>query len=115
MLRKIPSERKLYAAIERICRTNSWNCGSWVVEVGKRDFSGRWIIETAKRKKALRLYNEHKSDIIGDFYKDIKHGNHSNMGFRFGENIEIKNRKGEKSIRQYAVDFNGTRELLIER
>lgn len=91
------------------------HCGSWVVEVGKRDFSGRWIIETAKRKKALKLYNEHKSDIIGDFYKDIKHGNHSNMGFRYGENVEVKNRKGEKSIRQYAVDFNGTRELLRDR
>lgn len=88
------------------------HCGSWVVELGKRDFSGRWIIETAKRKKALKLYNEHKPDIIGDILKNVKHGNRSNMGFRFGENVEVRDRKGETHIKQYAVDFNGTKELL---
>ena len=80
--------------------------------MSKRNYSGRWTFETAKRKKALRLYNEYKSDIIGNVQKNVKQGNRSNMGFRFGENVEIKNCKGEKLIRQYAVDFNGTRELM---
>lgn len=43
----------------------------------------------------------------------IKYGNRSNMGFRYGLNTEVKNRKGVVEIRQYAVDFNGTKELLI--
>lgn len=42
----------------------------------------------------------------------IKYGNRSNMGFHYGLNTEVKNRKGIIEIRQYAVDFNGTKELL---
>lgn len=38
-----------------------------------------------------------------------KVGNKSNMAFRYGENIERKDR-----IQQYAVDFNGTRTLEKE-
>ena len=87
-------------------------CGVWVVTICKKDYNGNWTYETAKRKKALNLFNQHKPDIIGDIIKNIKYGNHSNMGFRYGENVEIRNCKGEKSIRQYAVDFNGTKELI---
>jgi len=67
---------------------------------------------TAKRKKALKLYNDNKSDIIGGIQQNIKFGNHSNMGFRYGENKEVRITKDRTEIRQYAVDFNGTKELI---
>ena len=35
------------------------------------------------------------------------------MGFRYGEYVEAKRYKTEKErFKQYAVDFNGTKELL---
>lgn len=83
----------------------------WVVTLCKKDYSGNWTYETAKRKKALKLYNDHKADIIGGYIKNIKYGNRSNMGFRFGENVEVRI-KDKIEVRQYAVDFNGTRELV---
>lgn len=88
-------------------------CGVWVVTLCKRDYSGHWTYETAKRKKALSLFNQHKSDIIGDIIKTIRYGNRSNMGFKFGENKEYRNRNGVLSgIKQYSIDFNGTKELI---
>lgn len=88
-------------------------CGVWVVTLCKRDFTGRWFYETAKRKKALSLFNQHKADIIGDVIKSIRYGNRSNMGFRYGENKEYKDRNGMTAgIRQYSIDFNGTKELI---
>ena len=83
----------------------------WVVTLCKRDFSGNWTYQTAKRKKALRLYNENKADIIGDLIKSVKYGNRSNMGFRYGENKELQ-KNGKRFIKQYACDFNGTKELI---
>jgi len=86
-------------------------CNSWVVTICKRNFDGHWSYLTAKRKKALKLYNDHKADIIGGLQRNIKYGNRSNMGFRFGENKEFKT-GNKKVFRQYAVDFNGTKELI---
>ena len=86
-------------------------CNAFVVEVNKRHFDGRWVTELAKRKKALKLYEQYCPDIIGIFERTIKTGNKSNMGFRYGLNTEvIKN--GESTIKRYAVDFNGTKELI---
>lgn len=89
-------------------------CGAWVVEVCKKNWDGRWSYEKAKRKKALKLYNTYRGDILEDVIAGrIKYGNHSNMGFRYGYNVEVKDRKGVVTdIRRYAVDFNGTKELL---
>lgn len=88
-------------------------CNAFVVEVSKRRFNGQWVTEFAKRKKALRLYELYYPDIIGNFERNIKTGNKSNMGFRYGLNTEvIKN--GETTIRRYAVDFNGTKELICD-
>lgn len=68
----------------------------------------------SKRKKALKLFNDYQKDIVDKMIAGkIKYGNRSNMGFRYGLNTEVKNRKGVVEIRQYAVDFNGTKELLI--
>lgn len=84
-----------------------------MVTLCKRDYSGAWVYETAKRKKALRLFNENKSSIIGGYIRSIKYGCRSNMGFRYGEYVEAKRYKTEKErFKQYAVDFNGTKELL---
>jgi len=86
-------------------------CNSFVVQIDKRRYNGTWTSETAKRKKALKLYEQCSPDIIGNFEKNIKSGNRSNMGFRYGLNTEvIKN--GESTIKVYAVDFNGTKELI---
>lgn len=87
-------------------------CGAFVAELRKRNFEGKWTIEYAKRKKALRLYEENKNDIVRDLISKVKHGNKSNMGFRYGENVEVKSKDGSVEIRHYAVDFNGTKELL---
>lgn len=86
-------------------------CGSWVIEVGKRGYDGRWTYETAKRKKAAKLFKENESSILGDYITTIKTGNKSNMGFHYGINIEIT-KDGESIIKRYSVDFNGTKELL---
>lgn len=99
---------------ERIMRSGFCpHCDSFVVEVSKRRYDGRWVHEVAKRKKALKLYELYCPDIIGDFTRSVKTGNKSNMGFRYGLNTEvIKN--GESTIKRYAVDFNGTKELLLD-
>lgn len=88
-------------------------CGVWVVTLCKRDYSGRWTYETQKRKKALNFFNQHKADIIGDIIKNVKFGNRSNMGFRYGQNKEYKNKNGKvDGVKQFAVDFNGMKELI---
>ena len=87
------------------------HCNSFVVEVSKKKYDGRWVHEYAKRKKAQKLYDKYKADIVGEFSKSVKHGNKSNMGFRYGLNTEvIKN--GKATVKVYSVDFNGTKELL---
>lgn len=86
-------------------------CDSLVVDIAKKYYNGFWVHEYAKRKKAQKLYNKYESDIIGDFSRNIKYGNKSNMGFRYGLNVEtIKN--GKSTIKVYSVDFNGSKELL---
>lgn len=87
-------------------------CGTFVVEVCKRNLSGEWTFECAKRKKALKLWNCYKSDIIGNLVKSIRYGNHSKMGYRYGENVEVRTKKNEYRVQQYAIDFNGTKELI---
>ena len=37
------------------------------------------------------------------------------MAFRYGRNIEVKVSKNEIELRQYAVDFNGTEELIYTK
>ena len=93
------------------------HCGAWVVEVCKKNWDGSWHYEKAKRKKALKLFNTYKGDIIEDMIAGrIRHGSQSNMGFRYGYNVEVKNCKGKVTeIRRYAVDFNGTKELLKQK
>ena len=87
-------------------------CSKYVVEVSKRRYTGEWVHEIAKRNKALKLFEKYKSDIIGEFDRNVKHGTKANMAFRYGLNIEEKDRKGKKIIKRYAIDFNGTKELL---
>lgn len=86
-------------------------CGSWVVELGKRNYDGQWVYESAKRKKAVKLFRENENSIIGDYIVSVKYGNKSNMGFRYGLNTEIV-KDGESTIKRYAVDFNGTKEVI---
>lgn len=86
-------------------------CGNRVVTVCKKTYTGNWIYETCKRKKAQKLFEENKSSIIGGLIKNFRTGNKSNMGFRYGDNVEIR-KKDKIEHRQYAVDFNGTRELV---
>jgi len=88
-------------------------CNALVVEISKRLFDGRWVTEIAKRKKALKLYEQYCPDIVGVFEQNIKTGNKSNMGFRYGLNTEVV-KNGESIIKRYAVDFNGTKELLVD-
>lgn len=88
------------------------HCNSLVVEVDKRKYNGEWVHEYCKRQKALKLYNKYQPEILGEFDKNIKYGTKANMAFRYGLNIETKDRKGNKQIKQYAVDFNGTKELI---
>lgn len=87
-------------------------CEKYVVQVSKRNYRGEWIHETAKRNKAVKLFDKYKSDIIGEFDRNVPYGTKANMSFRYGLNIEEKDRKGNKTIKRYAVDFNGTKELL---
>lgn len=89
-------------------------CGAMIVEIGKKDYAGHWTYDKAKRKQALRLFNDNKEFITDSLTTTrIKHGNKSNMGFRYGKNVAVKNCKGEYAeIRRYAVDFNGTAELI---
>ena len=83
-------------------------CGNLVVEIGKRLYNGDWEYTQAKRKKAIKLFDENKKNIIGSLSpKRIKYG------FRYGKNVEIKNCKGEIfCIRRYAVDFNDTAKVI---
>ena len=87
------------------------HCNSFVVEISKKYYNGRWVHEYAKRKKALKLYEKYKNDVIGEFSKNIKYGNKSNMGFRYGLNTEII-KNGKSIIKVFAVDFNGSKELI---
>lgn len=82
-------------------------CGAFVLEYRKLDYDGKCFIEYLKRKKALRLFDQLKNDITREVVTKVKHGNKSNMGFKYGENIEVNNQ-----IKQYSVDFNGTKELI---
>ena len=90
---------------------NCPHCDKFVVEVFNKDFKGNWSMFMAKKGKAVKLFDRFSSSIIS---KDaaIKYGNRSNMAFRYGQNIEARDRKGKKIIKRYAVDFNGTKELL---
>jgi hypothetical protein len=83
------------------------HCNNWVVEVHKKTYDGVWVVEAAKRKKAQRLYNQYKDSIIGSIGKNPKSGNKSNMGFRYGENKIVGD-----TVKQYSVDFNGTKKLI---
>ena len=76
--------------------------------MSKRDFKGKWTSVREKGKKALRLYDDNIPDFISNLEKEVKKGNRTNMGFRYGENVEVRG----KFIKQYAVDFNGTKELV---
>lgn len=87
-------------------------CGAFVVTVCKKDYNGNWTFETAKRKKAVKLYNSFAADIIGGYIKGVKYGNRSNMGFRYGVNKSVKTKNKKTELRQYAVDFNGTKERI---
>ena len=82
-------------------------CNVFVVSLKTKDFDGHISTVTAKRKKAINLYNALKPDIITGYRKNIRQGNRSNMAFIFGLNIQ----KGE-TISQYAVDFNGEKKLI---
>lgn len=81
-------------------------CGVFVAELRKLNYDGHWSIEYAKRKKAFRLYEANKNDITRNIVVKLKYGNKSNMGFHYGENVETK-----EGIKQYSVDFNGSKEL----
>ena len=86
----------------------------FIVELFKRSFNNQCFVEILKRKKAIRFFEEHKSEIISKIVKNsIRYGNKSNMGFRYGDNKILETSKGSK-IKQYAVDFNGVRELVKE-
>ena len=82
-------------------------CGAFVVELRKLDYNGKLSIDYCKRKKALRLFESVKNDITRSVVAKIRHGNKSNMGFKYGENVETT-----EGIKQYSVDFNGTKELI---
>lgn len=90
------------------------HCGNFICVVGKKDYNREWHYQVAKRKQALKLYEEYKNFISEDLtYKKQKYGNRSNMGFRYGLNLEIKNSKREViGTKQYSVDFNGSKELI---
>ena len=89
---------------------NCPHCDKFVVEVYKKNYKGKWSSFQAKKRKALRLFEQYASNIVNRD-SSIKYGNRSNMAFRYGLNIEA-NQKGKKIIKRYAVDFNGTKELL---
>ena len=91
------------------------HCSSFVVEVCKLNYDGTWEIEKGKRKKAQNLFAQYQNRIIDNLSNSrIKHGSKSNMGFRYGKNVEVKNCKGKVThIRRYAVDFNETASLII--
>lgn len=97
---------------ERILETGFCpQCGCFVVTLCKRDFKGNWTYLTAKRKKAVKLFNDNKASIIGGI-QSVKFGNKSNMGFRYGVNKSVKTKNKKTELRQYAVDFNGTKERV---
>lgn len=83
-------------------------CGCFTVEVITKDYDGRTRLDVYKRKKAVRFYEDNKHSITSEYISGVKHGNKSNMAFKYGLNVETKD-----GIRQYAVDFNGTKELII--
>ena len=84
-------------------------CNNPVLEIHKRTFKGEWFCETLKRKKAIRLYNQIQKEIISELIPGkIPKGTKSRMGFRYGENRQRR----DGTIDRYAVDWNGTKELL---
>lgn len=83
-------------------------CNSFVLELHTKDYAGNWHFELYKRHKAQKKYESLKYSIINKYNpRSEKSGNKSNMGFVYGLNIENKN-----EIKQYSVDFNGTRKLI---
>lgn len=89
------------------------HCNNLVVTLITKDNKGQVTFLTEKRKKAQRLFDTYKKDIIAEMLPGkVKYGNRSNMAFRYGVNEE-KFEKGKLVTKQYAVDFNGTKSLVF--
>ena len=105
-----PSERfVLYSTKEfkdRVLQHGSCpHCDSWVVELIEQRYDGKKFVTRASATKALKLFNRYAGDINKLIpLKKIKYGNKSNMAWRYGVTVPVKN-----GYNVYAVDFNGTR------
>ena len=83
-------------------------CNSWIVELIEQRYDGKRFITRATKSKALKLFNKYESEINKSaITRRIKQGNKSNMAWRYGLTVPIKN-----GYNVYAVDFNGTRERI---
>lgn len=79
----------------------------------KLNYDGSLSTQVFKREKAKKAFEKLKTDILGDYIGKIKYGTQRNMGFRYGDFKEVHDNKGNViETRTFAVDFNGTRELL---
>jgi hypothetical protein len=83
-------------------------CDAWIVELIEQRYDGKRFVTRATKSKALKLYNRYVSEINKSASpKKIKQGNKSNMAWKYGVTVPIKN-----GYNVYSVDFNGTREKI---
>lgn len=88
------------------------HCLNWVVQLTQyRYFDNKRLIETYKKRRALKKYNEFRQEI--DFKQEnVHYGTKANMSFRYGENKEVRDKDNEIiKIKQISVDFNGVKRL----
>lgn len=83
-------------------------CNAWIVELIEKRYDGKKFITRATKSKALKLYNKYEKEINKTaIVKKLKQGSKSNMAWRYGLTVPIKN-----GYNVYSVDFNGTKEKL---
>lgn len=81
------------------------HCDCWIVELIEQRYDGKKFITRETKTKALKLFNKYKSEINNQASpKKIKQGNKSNMAWKYGVTVPVKN-----GYNVYSVDFNGTR------
>lgn len=85
-------------------------CNNFVIEIYKKNFKGQWFCEAAKRKKAVKLYESIKNDIVNNLVPgEVKQGTKAKMNCIYGEN---KMSKKQDKVLHFAVDFNGVKKYV---
>ena len=99
--------------ILRKCTSKNEQCDSYIAELTQTDQRTNTRVKIREKNRRARRFMKPLLEELDYIYKMTKSGTNSNMNWKYGENKEIKNRKGQVvEIRQKSTDFNGVKTLI---